>query len=169
MSLTEAQAKALVAEAQAWFTALAITPAKQALWANALMGVRDLRVIDVRAALHAIACREKTVGEFWSLEIFEILAVSRAEMRRRLGREGQDLSRTAIPAKASDERRAKASPEEVKRWFDEIRGKLGGSTKEDNAGLVVETPRGPQQTIEEADARREELRRQADEIMRGGG
>jgi hypothetical protein len=96
--LTTADAKACIAEAQAWFSGLAITPQKQALWATSLSDVGDLEVEDVRRALKLIAEYEKP--EYWRLEIAEILRVSKLQMRQRRANEAQDLRRPALESGA---------------------------------------------------------------------
>lgn len=121
--ITFAEAKLLIAQAQAWFTGIAITPMRQDQWADALAEVHALEPRDVQTALKRIALtsHESEPGKkFWSLEIAEILEVSRAEMRRRVEQEAQSAGMARPALAASNARKRDPHLERVKRgvWVD---------------------------------------------------
>lgn len=91
-----AEAKALVAEAQAWFTGLSISPVKQNRWAQAFVESR-LDVYDVCEALKRIAIAPRE--GYWRLELAEILQVARIVYRER--KENNDFSRLELPSRAT--------------------------------------------------------------------
>lgn len=130
MSVPIEIARVLIAEAQAWFTGLSISAAKQELWGEAITAVAALEAIDVQVALRVIALRPK-VG-YWRLEIAEIIELARTEAKLRVLRaaekEARLLKRTALPANAtvhpSDTRRA-AIARDV--WCDVVLRRVHGT------------------------------------------
>ena len=81
--ITESEAKLLVGIAQEWFVGVTIDEHRQRLWAEAISDVAALEPRDVQVALKRIAATEHNT--YWRLEIAEILAVAKGEMRRRVG------------------------------------------------------------------------------------